>query len=331
MYLTLTINHQRHVQSIKKLPVTIGRGPENDIVLKRDSVSRFHAKIETGEFGTYLVDLNSSNGVFVNGNKAQNHTLEDGDLFSLGDVVACFHDEEPEHVTRRIFIPPKTSNLRWYSFGSVFTSHLIAFLCVFLSGALEGVFVSTENILKAVLGQIGKASLGLAVLTLFAATLSFIRVRSFQWSPLIWRYSILVAAVALEQKLRPIIFYNFDFGPFVSIWPSLFNITVIFLYVYTVFSVEGVVLRRKVIHSLSIAVAVLVFFISYQKVSSKNQYELDLAIITSFPFLAPSLDSDEKLDEIFKGIESETDIEAKEQIASLKERGLWDDFSYPAR
>ncbi len=49
---------------------TIGRGKDNDIVIKDHCISRNHAILqstETGDF--YLIDLGSRNGTFVNGRR----------------------------------------------------------------------------------------------------------------------------------------------------------------------------------------------------------------------------------------------------------------------
>jgi hypothetical protein len=51
---------------LSSMPVTIGRGPDCDLVLFDDSVSREHARIEPGDDGGLrLVDLGSRNGIRV--------------------------------------------------------------------------------------------------------------------------------------------------------------------------------------------------------------------------------------------------------------------------
>jgi len=63
---------------------SMGRSPSNDIVLKEAKVSRQHAAINFLHGDYVLVDLKSSNGVFVNGQKIEEHTLKDGDEISVG-------------------------------------------------------------------------------------------------------------------------------------------------------------------------------------------------------------------------------------------------------
>ncbi len=49
--------------------LTIGRDPKNDVVLKQDGISGFHAEIHTENDRSQLVDLGSANGSYVNGKK----------------------------------------------------------------------------------------------------------------------------------------------------------------------------------------------------------------------------------------------------------------------
>ena len=65
--------------------VTIGRTEENDIVLDHPMVSRYHALIEKMGTRFRLKDLNSTNGVFVNGVRIENESwLTDGDTITIG-------------------------------------------------------------------------------------------------------------------------------------------------------------------------------------------------------------------------------------------------------
>ncbi len=68
--------------------VTIGRDPDNTIVLKSDSVSRVHARIEPWEGGHRVVDNQSTNGTYRNNVliKAQ-EMLVSGDYVQAGDAI----------------------------------------------------------------------------------------------------------------------------------------------------------------------------------------------------------------------------------------------------
>ncbi len=78
----------------------IGRDPTCDIVLAEKSASARHARIKKGAGGFFeLEDLSSTNGVFVDGERVERMTLQDGDTFTVGDtrfsiVVATVVGEE---------------------------------------------------------------------------------------------------------------------------------------------------------------------------------------------------------------------------------------------
>ncbi|MBI2820033.1 MAG: FHA domain-containing protein, partial [Acidobacteria bacterium] len=63
----------------------IGRSPDADIVLAHNGVSRNHAKIVCNPKGYILVDLNSTNGTYVNESQVKEHLLRDGDRIRLGE------------------------------------------------------------------------------------------------------------------------------------------------------------------------------------------------------------------------------------------------------
>ena len=65
----------------------VGRSLTCDIQLDEDSVSRAHARIAVEHQVTTVCDLDSTNGVFVNGHRVQRATLKDGDRLHLGETV----------------------------------------------------------------------------------------------------------------------------------------------------------------------------------------------------------------------------------------------------
>jgi ABC-type multidrug transport system ATPase subunit/pSer/pThr/pTyr-binding forkhead associated (FHA) protein len=76
--------------------LTIGRSPENDIVLDHPAVSRKHARIVQREPGDIYVleDLGSSNGTYVNGAMViQSVTLKKGDTIRIGTVKLTYSPE----------------------------------------------------------------------------------------------------------------------------------------------------------------------------------------------------------------------------------------------
>lgn len=81
-----TINH-----TIKKSLFTIGRAPENDLVLNDKSVSRHHAIIRFKEDGYYIKDQNSTAGIKMNGQRiAGEIRLRPNCVISLGNVDVSF-------------------------------------------------------------------------------------------------------------------------------------------------------------------------------------------------------------------------------------------------
>jgi pSer/pThr/pTyr-binding forkhead associated (FHA) protein len=71
--------------------VVVGRGEECDLPINDTSVSRVHAEILGLGDGRYeIVDLDSSNGVRVNGVELKRGLLDAGDIIELGDVQLKF-------------------------------------------------------------------------------------------------------------------------------------------------------------------------------------------------------------------------------------------------
>jgi two-component system cell cycle response regulator len=73
---------------LTKSETIIGRGAGVDLFLEDDGMSRRHAKIQVTQDGDYwLVDLGSTNGSYVNGNRVVSWKLSNGDRIELGAVV----------------------------------------------------------------------------------------------------------------------------------------------------------------------------------------------------------------------------------------------------
>jgi pSer/pThr/pTyr-binding forkhead associated (FHA) protein len=74
------------------VPVTIGRSGENTIALDGDEfASGHHARIESQRDGVWILDLESTNGTFVNGERVDGRRqLHRGDLVQIGDTELRF-------------------------------------------------------------------------------------------------------------------------------------------------------------------------------------------------------------------------------------------------
>jgi len=74
----------REVVHVLGRKTSIGRTPDNDLQLDAKFISRHHAVILVGPVNTVIEDLNSTNGVQVNGRRITRQTLRDGDQIAIG-------------------------------------------------------------------------------------------------------------------------------------------------------------------------------------------------------------------------------------------------------
>lgn len=75
---------------------TMGRSDECTIVLPDAAASRVHCSIVKSASGHQLLDENSANGIYVNGERVQTHWLKDGDEVRVGDTFFQFQDVRME-------------------------------------------------------------------------------------------------------------------------------------------------------------------------------------------------------------------------------------------
>ena len=64
----------------------IGRAPGCELHIDSTSVSRHHALILAGTREAIIEDLNSTNGVILNGRKVTRQVLNDGDIVTIGEI-----------------------------------------------------------------------------------------------------------------------------------------------------------------------------------------------------------------------------------------------------
>src|SRR5437899_3150201 len=67
--------------------IVLGRDHDCDLSITDQSVSRHHARIQPGIDGYYVVDLQSTNGTFVNDKPASMYKLKDGDYMRVGNWI----------------------------------------------------------------------------------------------------------------------------------------------------------------------------------------------------------------------------------------------------
>ncbi len=69
-------------------PLTVGRDPNGDLVLVDSDVSRFHLQVSLWQDQVIVMDRNSTNGTFVNGNRIDTATvMSEGGLLQVGHHI----------------------------------------------------------------------------------------------------------------------------------------------------------------------------------------------------------------------------------------------------
>ena len=82
----------REVQ-LTKDRVTLGRRPYNDIVIDHLAVSGEHALVQLLGSETFIEDLNSTNGTYINGKTVKKQLLKNGDVIEIGKYRIQYVDE----------------------------------------------------------------------------------------------------------------------------------------------------------------------------------------------------------------------------------------------
>jgi predicted component of type VI protein secretion system len=97
--------------NMNKERYTIGRLPDNDIRIDNPAVSGHHSLIINILNDSFLEDLNSTNGTYVNGKLIKKHALQDGDVVTVGHHQLRFIDAqggsaEPDEFEKTMIITP---------------------------------------------------------------------------------------------------------------------------------------------------------------------------------------------------------------------------------
>lgn len=101
------------VEQVHLLPITIGRGSSNAIVLNSNRISREHARLEVENGRPIVRDLSSTNGTSLNGQRVTQSPLNDGDLIQIGPFsltvdVFPFYDLAPAGQVTLTWADPET-------------------------------------------------------------------------------------------------------------------------------------------------------------------------------------------------------------------------------
>jgi pSer/pThr/pTyr-binding forkhead associated (FHA) protein len=85
---TLTVDGTRHELAGPR--ALLGRSKECDVRISDPNVSRRHAELRQEGSAYWIVDLESTNGVLVNGRRQKRAKLDDGDTITLGSTDVVF-------------------------------------------------------------------------------------------------------------------------------------------------------------------------------------------------------------------------------------------------
>jgi len=72
---------------------TVGRAPRADFVVDAALVSRLHCRLTAGATDLEVVDLDSTNGTYVNGQRTPRALLKTGDRLGVGRVELTVNHE----------------------------------------------------------------------------------------------------------------------------------------------------------------------------------------------------------------------------------------------
>jgi pSer/pThr/pTyr-binding forkhead associated (FHA) protein len=85
---------------------TIGRAPRADFIVDATMVSRVHCRLSAGAAELEVVDLESTNGTFVNGHRVERAVLRDGDRLGVGRLELLVSRSRPDLPPSRETLPP---------------------------------------------------------------------------------------------------------------------------------------------------------------------------------------------------------------------------------
>ena len=70
----------------------VGRALDNDVCITDATVSTYHARIFTYLNSSYVEDLQSKNGTYINGKRIEKHILRPGDSLQVGNHTILIAD-----------------------------------------------------------------------------------------------------------------------------------------------------------------------------------------------------------------------------------------------
>lgn len=113
-YLAFNLNDgNEFVFDILEERLSIGRDAKNDIVIDNSYISGFHAEMTKHVDGGYeLIDLKSSNGTFVNGQRIERSRIKGGDKIRFGQLDSRFRERAPKGTAPSAEVKPGSGGKR---------------------------------------------------------------------------------------------------------------------------------------------------------------------------------------------------------------------------
>src|SRR5258708_15257802 len=96
--------------------LSLGRSAENDFPIEHPSVSTSHCQVTVSDSGTWLKDLGSTTGTFVDDELVEETKLKTGQIIRIGEIVMRFESDMPQDRSASVGLlpvqPPVAPSLR---------------------------------------------------------------------------------------------------------------------------------------------------------------------------------------------------------------------------
>ena len=171
----LSLNGQTLAEyNLSKERYTVGRLPDNDIRIDNPAVSGHHSLIINILNDSFLEDLNSTNGTYVNGRLIKKHALANGDVVTVGHHQLRFmddsaHDAQQEFEKTMVITTSKRDIERSPVLAAAAREEPVAH--GIMAGAparlqvLTGAFAGRELVLKKPLTTLGRQGVQVVAIT----------------------------------------------------------------------------------------------------------------------------------------------------------------------
>src|ERR1700757_1784948 len=163
--------------NMNKERYTIGRLPDNDIRIDNAAVSGHHSLIINILNDSFLEDLNSTNGTYVNGKLIKKHALQHGDVITVGHHQLRFveDDEQQDEFEKTMVIQPSARPVEKLRTA---TAAAAAAVKKAKLQVLSGAFAGREVELSKALTTLGRPGVQVAAITRRAETYYIVHVDS---------------------------------------------------------------------------------------------------------------------------------------------------------